>query len=306
MQADRGAHASRHSRNHQHRSAQSLPDCAWRNEQRRRLLTMARDTGLRGHRRCRAGAKVCRHRASGISRGRHSHGAVAAGGSRDGAALAAHHWHVRFAGGCWSPRSSAHTSKAFSTEERRRARWRRRRREALGGVRRSAERIRCAQLLRPLRETVRCIVRAARRRVSGRIRGERCGRDAGLSDSRRRHARTDSRSSLWRRDSTNRCSRSLLRGEHQYRGLILSDWAITRDCPETCVAPTGANKQQPRRPSQRRGASRSSVAMDRFAQRGECGAGSVRRHCGSGHARHGCTQRRSCRSRGWTSPSDAS
>jgi beta-glucosidase len=37
----------------------------------------------------------------------------------------------------------------------------------------------------------------------------------------------------------------LLRGEHGYRGLILSDWAITRDCGETCMAPTATRKQQP-------------------------------------------------------------
>jgi beta-glucosidase len=37
----------------------------------------------------------------------------------------------------------------------------------------------------------------------------------------------------------------LLRGDHGYRGLILSDWAITRDCPESCVAPTSTNRQQP-------------------------------------------------------------
>jgi len=38
----------------------------------------------------------------------------------------------------------------------------------------------------------------------------------------------------------------LLRGQHQYGGLILSDWAITRDCDESCMAPTGTNKQPPR------------------------------------------------------------
>ncbi len=36
-----------------------------------------------------------------------------------------------------------------------------------------------------------------------------------------------------------------LRGDHRYRGLILSDWAITRDCPDSCLSPTAANKQQP-------------------------------------------------------------
>ena len=37
----------------------------------------------------------------------------------------------------------------------------------------------------------------------------------------------------------------LLRGEHQYTGVILSDWAITRDCPASCTAPTSKEKQQP-------------------------------------------------------------
>lgn len=37
----------------------------------------------------------------------------------------------------------------------------------------------------------------------------------------------------------------LLRGQHEYRGIILSDWAITRDCGESCMTPTGANPQQP-------------------------------------------------------------
>ena len=37
----------------------------------------------------------------------------------------------------------------------------------------------------------------------------------------------------------------LLRGQHGYRGVILSDWAITRDCPQSCAAPTASDKQQP-------------------------------------------------------------
>jgi beta-glucosidase len=37
----------------------------------------------------------------------------------------------------------------------------------------------------------------------------------------------------------------LLRGDHGYHGLIVSDWAITRDCPESCWAPTSTNRQQP-------------------------------------------------------------
>jgi beta-glucosidase len=37
----------------------------------------------------------------------------------------------------------------------------------------------------------------------------------------------------------------LLRGQHRYNGMILSDWAITRDCTDSCTAPTGTGKQQP-------------------------------------------------------------
>lgn len=37
----------------------------------------------------------------------------------------------------------------------------------------------------------------------------------------------------------------LLRGRLGYRGLILSDWAITRDCNERCVAPTTEAPQRP-------------------------------------------------------------
>ena len=37
----------------------------------------------------------------------------------------------------------------------------------------------------------------------------------------------------------------LLRGTKGYRGLILSDWAITVDCPSACSAPTAANPQTP-------------------------------------------------------------
>jgi beta-glucosidase len=44
---------------------------------------------------------------------------------------------------------------------------------------------------------------------------------------------------------SNQILTGLLRGDHGYRGLILSDWAITRDCPESCVAPTSTNRQQP-------------------------------------------------------------
>lgn len=35
----------------------------------------------------------------------------------------------------------------------------------------------------------------------------------------------------------------LLRGEKRYQGLVISDWSITRDCPESCVAPTAERPQ---------------------------------------------------------------
>ncbi|MFZ2995799.1 glycoside hydrolase family 3 protein [Sphingobium sp.] len=37
----------------------------------------------------------------------------------------------------------------------------------------------------------------------------------------------------------------LLRGDKGYRGLIVSDWSITRDCPQACMAPDAANPQTP-------------------------------------------------------------
>ena len=37
----------------------------------------------------------------------------------------------------------------------------------------------------------------------------------------------------------------LLRRDHGYRGLILSDWAITNDCDAACVAPTAAQPETP-------------------------------------------------------------
>lgn len=37
----------------------------------------------------------------------------------------------------------------------------------------------------------------------------------------------------------------LLREEKGYRGLIVSDWSITRDCPATCVAPNAKAPQTP-------------------------------------------------------------
>ncbi len=37
----------------------------------------------------------------------------------------------------------------------------------------------------------------------------------------------------------------LLRDKHRYRGLIVSDWAITNDCPESCRAPTAQSPQSP-------------------------------------------------------------
>ena len=37
----------------------------------------------------------------------------------------------------------------------------------------------------------------------------------------------------------------LLRGEKGYRGLIVSDWSITNDCPQACMAPDAAHPQTP-------------------------------------------------------------
>ncbi|RDE05050.1 glycoside hydrolase family 3 protein [Sphingomonas aracearum] len=37
---------------------------------------------------------------------------------------------------------------------------------------------------------------------------------------------------------------TLLRGEMKFRGLIVSDWAITNDCPAACTAPTAAQPQE--------------------------------------------------------------
>lgn len=37
----------------------------------------------------------------------------------------------------------------------------------------------------------------------------------------------------------------LLRGGKRFDGLVLSDWAITNDCPESCRAPTAAAPQRP-------------------------------------------------------------
>ena len=37
----------------------------------------------------------------------------------------------------------------------------------------------------------------------------------------------------------------LLRGELGFKGLVLSDWAITQDCPEPCRNPTAENPQTP-------------------------------------------------------------
>lgn len=38
----------------------------------------------------------------------------------------------------------------------------------------------------------------------------------------------------------------LLRTGKAYRGLIISDWAITNDCPETCTAPSAGQPQTPK------------------------------------------------------------
>ncbi len=37
----------------------------------------------------------------------------------------------------------------------------------------------------------------------------------------------------------------LLRGEKKYRGLVVSDWSITRDCPQACMTPDAAHPQTP-------------------------------------------------------------
>lgn len=37
----------------------------------------------------------------------------------------------------------------------------------------------------------------------------------------------------------------LLRGEKGFSGLIVSDWSITNDCPQACMAPDAANPQTP-------------------------------------------------------------
>lgn len=37
----------------------------------------------------------------------------------------------------------------------------------------------------------------------------------------------------------------LLRSAMDFRGIVLSDWAITRDCNERCMAPSGASPQRP-------------------------------------------------------------
>lgn len=57
----------------------------------------------------------------------------------------------------------------------------------------------------------------------------------------------------------------LLRGEKAYRGLIISDWSITRDCPETCVSPDATHPQAPQAIGMPWGVETLSVA-DRFAK----------------------------------------
>jgi beta-glucosidase len=39
--------------------------------------------------------------------------------------------------------------------------------------------------------------------------------------------------------------KGLLRDTHRYRGLVVSDWAITNDCPEACRNPTAQSPQSP-------------------------------------------------------------
>ncbi len=57
----------------------------------------------------------------------------------------------------------------------------------------------------------------------------------------------------------------LLRGEKAYRGLIISDWSITRDCPQTCVSPDATHPQAPQAIGMPWGVETLSVA-DRFAK----------------------------------------
>lgn len=57
----------------------------------------------------------------------------------------------------------------------------------------------------------------------------------------------------------------LLRGEKGYRGLIVSDWSITRDCPEECRAPTATTPQTTRAIGMPWGVENLSV-VERFAK----------------------------------------
>ena len=57
----------------------------------------------------------------------------------------------------------------------------------------------------------------------------------------------------------------LLRGGKGYRGLIVSDWSITRDCPQSCVAPDAAHPQTPQAIGMPWGVEELSVAA-RFAK----------------------------------------
>ncbi len=57
----------------------------------------------------------------------------------------------------------------------------------------------------------------------------------------------------------------LLRAEKGYRGLIVSDWSITRDCPEECRAPTATTPQTTRAIGMPWGVENLSV-VERFAK----------------------------------------
>lgn len=57
----------------------------------------------------------------------------------------------------------------------------------------------------------------------------------------------------------------LLRGEKGFRGLIVSDWSITRDCPAACLAPTADDPQTAQAIGMPWGVERLSV-VERFAK----------------------------------------
>ncbi len=94
----------------------------------------------------------------------------------------------------------------------------------------------------------------------------------------------------------------LLRGQHQYRGLILSDWAITRDCAELVPARRPRPKTAAARHRDSMGARKRRSRLDRFAKGVNAGLDQVQRHQRSRAARRGGEERGSCRSRASTIP----